>query len=93
MREMDKIWYVVPKHIETHYLDDGVFIYDRRLGTCFGLEGISLEIWKMMCNGDSAGNIIKNIQEKYDVEKIRVEADIEPFINNLLQHKLLEKAQ
>lgn len=81
--------YTVPKEIVFKEINDEAFIYNSKTEMCFGLDGLGLFIWKKLSNGESVENIILNIQEIYQEDRLRVEKDVNELINQLTEHSLL----
>lgn len=92
MKNIREMSFKIPSDVVAHEIGDGVFIYHNKLGTCFGLEGIGLEIWKLMCEGKTIQDIIYSIRKEYDADEVMISEDVQLFTNKFLENQLLENA-
>lgn len=92
MKNIHEMSFKISSDIVAHEIGDGVFIYHNKLGTCFGLEGIGLEIWLLICEGKTITDIIYSIQQKYDADEVMISEDVRSFINQLIKKQLLENS-
>ncbi|HWO76383.1 MAG TPA: PqqD family protein [Bacillus sp. (in: firmicutes)] len=90
MENILEMSFKIPSDVVAHEIGDGVFIYHNKLGTCFGLEGIGLEIWQMICEGKIVADIIYSIQKEYDADEVTVNEDVHSFIKHLIKSQLLD---
>mgnify|MGYP001951798741 CR=1 FL=1 len=93
MVDIRKMRFKISSDVVFHKIGEGVFIYHTQHGTCFGLEGVGMEIWQMICDGKAVDEIIKTICRDYDIHEGKVNRDVESFVNRLLSNKLLESIQ
>lgn len=90
MKNIHDMSFKISSEVTAHEIGDGTFIYNNKRGTCFGLEGIGLEIWQMICEGKTVGEIIDSIQDNYDVDKGAISRDVHSFVNRLTENHLLD---
>jgi hypothetical protein len=90
MKNIHEMSYKISSDVVAHNIGDGFFIYNNKLGTCFGLEGIGLEIWQMICEGKTVAGIIYSIQKEYGADESVISEDVDSFINQLINNHLLD---
>jgi len=66
------------------------FIFNPGTGDSFTTNGIGSEIISMIKEGKEAATIIKSVCEKYDVEQIQFERDLDDFMSQLADSNILE---
>lgn len=91
MKNIHDMSFKIHPDVVAHQIGDGVFIYHNKLGTCFGLEGIGLKIWQLICGEKTIADMISSIQKEYDADEVVISEDVQSFINQLLENQLLEK--
>lgn len=90
MENINEMLIKIPLWVVFQDVDEGAFIYHTQSENCFGLEGIGLEIWKLIDGGKTIKEINRIIHNQYDVDEDKVSEDVKNFIDELLHHKLLE---
>ncbi len=67
-------------------------ILDENSGEYFGFDSVGMEIWRLLKQNMSIAEIADNISSEYDTDRETVYRDTLDFINNLVKHHLLIKA-
>lgn len=61
--------------------------------TIFELNGIGLEIWKMLLKNHNGQKIIQNLSKKYRLPKKQVHSDFIKFITQLKNKEIIHEAR
>jgi Coenzyme PQQ synthesis protein D (PqqD) len=70
-------------------LDDGVVVLSVRAGAYFGFNQVASEIWQMLAAPCRVGRIVDALCESHDVDPQTVIRDVTPFLQTLLEQKLV----
>jgi hypothetical protein len=62
-------------------------------GQCYGLNGVASEIWRMLEQPNSAGDICAKLQEDYEVDSATCEAQVTDLIAELLNDGLVQEVR
>lgn len=57
----------------------------------FGLDEIGAEIWRLLQGGSTVGQVMKSLQEEYDVDRAVLENDVGDLLGKLIDEGLLTK--
>lgn len=71
-------------------LNDEVAILNLDKAVYFGLEGVGSHIWQALEQPRSVEALCKLIQDEFDVDPARCQADVLKFLHNLEQAGLVE---
>ncbi len=84
----------VLKRIDHHLLASKVFedvvMLDTETGDYFGLGTVGGALWESLKEANSLMEIFPKIEEKFEVTEEQFYEDVLPFIEQLLQNRLLE---
>lgn len=69
-------------------LDNETVMMDIEKGDYYGLDDIGSRIWTLAENPISVGEICAKLGEEYAVDADTCAADVLPFIDKLLEHKV-----
>lgn len=72
-------------------ISDNGFVFDPITGESFSLNPIGVEILLLYKNGDSKIEIIRALQEKYEVLELDLEKSISDFEKMISGYNLTEK--
>ena len=70
-------------------LDDGVVVLSLRAGSYFGFNSVATEIWNMLAKPCHVGEIFDLLSERHDVDAEVLSRDVTPFLQTLLEHRLV----
>lgn len=74
---------VKKESIITQEVDDEIVLLDTNSSNYFGLDNVSIDIWKGIEEGKNLNEIYNSILEKYEVKEEELKKDIESFIISL----------
>ena len=70
-------------------LDGAVVVLSVRAGAYFGFNRVAGEIWRMLAQPCRVGRIFDALRENHDVDPQTVARDVMPFLQTLLEQKLV----
>lgn len=70
-------------------LEEGVVVLSIRAGAYFGFNRVATEIWSMLAAPCRVGEIFKQLAEQHDVDDETIVRDVTPFLQTLLEHRLV----
>ena len=70
-------------------LDDGCVLLSMRAGAYFGFNPIASEIWQMLAEPCRVGQIFASLSDGYDVDAQTLTRDVTPFLQTLVDHRLV----
>ncbi len=70
-------------------VDDEMVMMDGEQGLYFGLNTVARKIWEFLDRPRTYGELLKALEESYDVDAERCRADVEPFLRKMLEHGLV----
>lgn len=83
--------YSFSKELITRVIDDStVMIYNPDNGDMYEMNSVSLEIIKMLQNNISGEQILNTLANDYNADVNLIAEDVQPFIDRLLEMKLLQ---
>jgi hypothetical protein len=72
-------------------ISESGFIFNPSTGDSFSVNGIGAEVIQLLKEENTAEEIIRALLEKYDVEKMILEKDMDDFITQLMDHSMLQR--
>ncbi|HEY2426783.1 MAG TPA: PqqD family protein [Pseudolabrys sp.] len=72
-------------------LDGGVVVLSVRAGSYFGFNQVASEIWTMLAGPCRVGQIFDSLLERHDVDAESLSRDVTPFLQTLLEHRLVHE--
>jgi len=70
-------------------LDGAVVVLSVCAGAYFGFNRVASEIWRMLAEPCRVGRIFDALRENHDVDPQTVARDVMPFLQTLLEQKLV----
>jgi hypothetical protein len=70
-------------------VDGEMVLLDMNSENYFGLDSVASDIWRLLGEGKSVGETYAALLEIYDVEEEQLRADLEAFIQKLLDDGLV----
>jgi hypothetical protein len=80
----------IPENVAYNLLEDQVVLYDKRNDQVYGLEGVSAAMWRALAAYGDLRIAAHHLSNQYDVDKARLQSDLNSFTNQLLDRNLLE---
>ena len=77
---------MIKKNIATNEFG---FVFNPATGDSFSSNPIAAEIIQLMKENNSLNEIKKTLLDKYEVDKMTIEKDVDEFVDMLKQHNLL----
>ena len=79
---------MIKKNIATNEFG---FIFNPATGDSYSSNPIAAEIIQLMKDNNSLNEIKKTLLDKYEVDKLTIEKDVDEFVNLLRENNLLKK--
>ncbi len=71
-------------------IDGEVVILNLDTEVYFALEGVGLRVWQLMDEETSFAGILNRLETEYDVERARLQTDVEAFVGALAEKGLIQ---
>lgn len=81
--------YTISDTVSTRKIGDELFIFDRKLSKIHALNKVGTCIWESIHDGCSKKGITDRIIERFEVDRNSAENDLEEYISELLDKKLI----
>jgi hypothetical protein len=82
--------YVRSKQIVESKIADEVVMLDMDSGFYFGLNSVASDIWTMLENPISVGEIVVSLLAQYEVDQATCNAETKEIIEEMLKHRLVQ---
>ena len=76
--------------IYTSSIDNEAVMLNVDLGKYFGMNSIASDIWNKLKNTMSVESLIHSLSNEYNVSPEECQADVIPFLENLISNGLIE---
>ncbi len=73
-----------------HQFEDEAVILNLLNETYYSLNGSAIRMWEILTSANSIQTGHRQLLEEYDVDGASLQADIDQFVQNLLDAKLIE---
>lgn len=70
-------------------LDDQTALLDPNTGQVFGLDRVSSRVWELIEEFSDLAKVRQQMLEDFDVEEVRLDADLRVYISQLLELGLI----
>lgn len=77
----------------TTSIDNELVMMDPEQGYYFSLNETAKIIWECLATPCSHAEIVKTIVEKFSIDETRCISDINPFIDEMIKHQLIEQVE
>lgn len=92
MQSIDETTRVVRNQdIPSGEIDGELVALDLDRGECFGMDQVGSAIWSLAAEPVTVGAIVDSLTERFDVERERCLADLQPFVGDLIEEGLLRR--
>jgi ornithine carbamoyltransferase len=79
----------IPSTVFAQVVDDEMVLLDTQSENYFGLDAIGTEMWQVLNRHQNTNALKVYMLEHYEVSEDMIEKDIQTFINNLVENKLI----
>lgn len=79
----------VPDWVSAREVEGETVLLDLEQGTFFAARGVGPQVWELISEGKSIEEIVVAISTRYDVDSVRVRADIDAFVGSLVEKGLV----
>ena len=86
------MYQINPKVLKTPVEDGKILLLEPKTGMYYELGEISCYIFQLLSQGKDSEAIVKNIIENYDVPHHQAEEDYQPFLQQLIDKKIIVNA-
>lgn len=76
--------------IYTSSIDHEAVMLNVELGKYFGMNSIASDIWNKLKTPMSVSSLVQSLSSEYDITAAECQADIVPFIEQLIDNGLIE---
>ena len=80
----------ISQQVVAREVADETVILDLASGAYFGLDPVGAEIWRLLADGKSLGEVCDAIYEAYDVSRDELERDVAALTCDLEAKRLIE---
>lgn len=81
--------FTISDTVSIRKIGDELFIFDRKLSKIHALNKVGTCIWECIHEGCSKNEITDRIMERFEVDRNSAENDLEEYISELLDKKLI----
>jgi hypothetical protein len=71
-------------------VDDELVMLDDAQGLYFGLNPVGRKIWELLDLPRSYDALLQSLAQTYDVDLEQCNADVRPFLGQLIEHRLVQ---
>jgi hypothetical protein len=80
-------------HVVHETIDGETILIHLGTGTYYSLDGVGAEVWELVVEGASDGELAVRIATRYDAELALVQRTVDGFVDELVQEGLLTPAE
>ncbi len=84
--------YTRPAHVITRRVGDEIIALDMDSELYFSLNEVGAQMYDLLCEGKSVGDVVVSMSSKYNVTDDRLAADLDALIHQLVGRGLLTPA-
>jgi Coenzyme PQQ synthesis protein D (PqqD) len=77
------------KELAAADLDGRVIVLSVRAGAYFGFNGVASEIWHILSEPRSVGELFDTLSQNHDVDATTLSRDVLPFLQTLIEQRLV----
>jgi len=77
------------KELAAADLDGRVIVLSARAGAYFDFNGVASEIWHMLSEPRSVGELFDTLSQSHDVDATTLSRDVLPFLQTLIDQRLV----
>jgi hypothetical protein len=70
-------------------VDADIVLFSVSVGAYFALNRAGTDIWNMLAEPRSIGQILDSLEQLYAVSRDNLERDVEPFLRSLIEERVL----
>lgn len=72
-------------------VDDDVVALQADRGFCFGMEGVTAEVWKLLEQPAEFGTLCDGLMRQFEVDRATCEADLAALLRQMEAQQLIEQ--
>jgi hypothetical protein len=76
--------------LEWREVEGEIVALDLRTSTYLGINKTGASVWQLLVDGTTRDVLIARLEESFDLDRPRAEADVDAFLRTLRDHDLLE---
>jgi hypothetical protein len=77
------------KELAAADLDGRIIVLSVRAGAYFGFNGVASEIWHILSEPRSVGELFDTLSQNHDVDATTLSRDVLPFLQTLIEQRLV----
>lgn len=70
-------------------IDSEMVLMHLDTGEYYGMDSTTTEIWKMLEEAGTIGDLVEDFTERYEVDAEQCEADLSPVLENMVEHEFV----
>jgi hypothetical protein len=78
-----------PEHVHWRQFDSELVVLDMKAGAYFGLSEVAAAAFERLAKGSPTSEVVADLLNIYDVDRARLESDIDALLETLLRRGLL----
>lgn len=82
-------YFDIPDHVLTRQIDAETIILDMNRNVYCGLDDVGTQFLKLIQDNKPLSEVLTCMHDEYDVPKVELENDIQDFLEDLLEKKLI----
>ena len=82
-------YFDIPDHVLTRQIDTETVILDMNRSVYCGLDDVGTQFLKLIQNNKPLSEVLTCLHDEYDVSKVELENDLQDFLADLLEKKLI----
>ena len=71
-------------------IDDEMVMMDEAQGLYFGLNPMARKVWELLGSPVTYESLLNSLLESYEVESQQCKTDVEPFLLDMIEHRLIQ---
>lgn len=83
----------IPEEVLFQNVSGETVLLDLASENYFGLDEVGTRIWMLLSEQKAAGQILEDLQEKYEVDRANLEEDVNELLGQLLEAGLIRRAK
>jgi hypothetical protein len=76
--------------LEWREVEGEIVALDLRTSTYLGINRTGASVWQSLVEGTTRDDLVAQLEESFDLDRPRAEADLDAFLQTLREHDLLE---
>jgi hypothetical protein len=90
VRAVGVLYRLRPERVEWRVVDDEVIAIDLGASEYITVNAVGTRLWPLLADGSERDQLVATLQQDYDVERSRLEADVDEFLGTLEARGLID---